>query len=118
MIKQFLDGEPDFVLDGEADDGHMLLELADQTDCDLVLIDRELPGLRMEDLIARLRTVRHPPIVVVMSSEVDHSRMLLKAGADAFLSKSIQPEWLLDTLYKYALQLNIEEDLQENSSLQ
>jgi hypothetical protein len=41
------------------------------------------------------------PFVIVMSSEFEYSRMLLKAGADAFVSKGDEPEWLVDRLYKY-----------------
>jgi hypothetical protein len=36
-----------------------------------------------------------------MSSEFENSRMVLKAGADAFVSKADQPDWLLDTLQKF-----------------
>jgi hypothetical protein len=32
--------------------------------------------------------------------------MLLQAGADAFVSKGDHPEWLLDTLHRYAQRTN------------
>jgi hypothetical protein len=36
-----------------------------------------------------------------MSTKPEYGRMMLKAGADAFVSKSEQPEWLLETLKKF-----------------
>ena len=57
--------------------------------------------LYIEDLITRLHALEPPPIVVVMSSEVENSRKLLKAGADAFVSKGDEPDWLLETLQKF-----------------
>jgi hypothetical protein len=36
-----------------------------------------------------------------MGSRPEYGRMLLKAGADAFVSKSDQPDWLLETLQKF-----------------
>jgi DNA-binding NarL/FixJ family response regulator len=61
----------------------------------------DLPGELIEDLIGQVHTCVPRPIVVVMSSKPETSNMLLKAGADAFISKSDQPEWLFETLRKY-----------------
>jgi hypothetical protein len=36
-----------------------------------------------------------------MSAKSEQGNMLLKAGADAFVSKGDQPDWLLETLQKY-----------------
>jgi hypothetical protein len=37
-----------------------------------------------------------------MSSNNEDSRFMLKAGADAFLSKGERPDWLLTVLRQYA----------------
>ena len=68
---------------------------------DLALIDWELPGKPIEDLITELHACKPSPIVVVMGSQPEYGRMLLKAGADAFVSKGDQPDWLLETLEKF-----------------
>lgn len=101
-LRTALEEEPDFDLLGEAVDAEELLELAAKQNADLVLVDRELPGLPVEDLIARLHALEPRPFVIVMSSAFENSRTLLKAGADAFVSKEDQPDWLLDTLHRYA----------------
>jgi len=107
-LKTVLDEQPEFDLIGEALDAQSLLMLAEKHTPDLVLIDRELPGCPIEDLIDRLHALKPKPIVVVRSSEFQSSRVILNAGADAFVSKGDEPYWLLENLHKYAVQVNKE----------
>ncbi len=109
-LKVLLEEEPDFDLIGEAADVCDLLALAEKQTPDLVLVDKELPGDSSENMIARLHALEPIPIVVVMSSEIENSRVSLKAGADAFVSKGDQPDWLLEKLHKYAKQVKLKED--------
>jgi two-component system, NarL family, invasion response regulator UvrY len=109
MVRTLAAGEVDFDLVGEAVDTDGLFALAKNCPIDLALIDRELPGIHIEEIITRLHGVTPQPIIVVMSSEFEYSRMLLRAGADAFVSKSDQPDWLLDTLHKYARQVKMKD---------
>jgi two-component system nitrate/nitrite response regulator NarL len=104
-LKTSLEEQPDFDLIGEALDAQGLLILAKQHPADLVLVDGELPGISIWDLIARLHRLEPRPIVIVMSSEIEQSRVMLKAGADAFVSKG-EPDWLLEQLHRYADQVN------------
>ncbi len=100
-LKALLEEQSGFLLVGEATNSQCLLVLAVQHPADLILIDDDLPDLYLEDLIARLHALEPKPIVIVMSSEFANSRKVLKAGADAFVSKADQPDWLLETLQKY-----------------
>ena len=100
-LKTLLNEQPEFEIIGEAVDAEGLLALAEKHLPDLVLVDGELPGLYIEDLISRLHAIEPQPIVIVMSSESENSRKLLKAGADAFVSKGDEPDWLLETLQKF-----------------
>ena len=101
-LKTILEEEPEFDLIGEVADAEGLLTSVEEHTVDLVLVDRELPGHPIEDLIASLHALEPRPFVIVMSSEFEYSRMLLKAGADAFVSKGDDPNWLLNTLHRYA----------------
>lgn len=101
-LKTTLQEEPDLDIVGEAVDSEGLLSLAEKAAVDLVLVDRTLPGDPIEDLISRLQTLEPKPIIIVMSSNSEDSRKMLKAGADAFVSKGDQPDWLLETLRQYA----------------
>jgi DNA-binding NarL/FixJ family response regulator len=115
-IQQLFDEASDIDLVGLVVDAQSLLTLAENQPADLILIDRELPGLPIEEMIARLHAFEPSPIVVVMSKEPEYSLKLLKAGADAFMSKVEQPDWLLDTLNKYARQFK-KEDMSQNKRL-
>lgn len=96
-----LEEHPEFQLIGEAVDAGRLLSLAEKELADLVLIDCELPGMYFDDLITRLHALEPAPVIIVMSSEFEHGRRAFKAGADAFVSKTDDPGWLLETLQKF-----------------
>jgi DNA-binding NarL/FixJ family response regulator len=105
-LTTLLEEQPEFSIIGAVADAQELLLLVEEHTPDLVLIDGGLPGLRMEDLITRLHTLKPKPTVVVMSGEIEDGRKLLKAGADAFVSKAEAPDWLLETLQKYETRVN------------
>jgi two-component system, NarL family, nitrate/nitrite response regulator NarL len=100
-LKTMLEEQPELNLVGEAVNAQDLLMVANEHSADLFLVDKELPGCPTEDLIASLHTLLPRPIVIVMSSKIECSRVSLKAGADAFVSKEDQPDWLLEILYTY-----------------
>lgn len=101
-LKTLLDEEPGIEVIGEVVWAQQLQEMAATTGCDLVLLDRRLPGSETEDLIAGLHALEPKPIVIVMSSDTEDGRYMLKAGADAFLSKGEGPDWMLNILRQYA----------------
>jgi DNA-binding NarL/FixJ family response regulator len=100
-LKILLEEEPDLELAGEAVNAQELQLLAAESNADLVLMDRQLPGSQIEPLISALHALDRRPVVVVMSSDAEHGRLMLRAGADAFVSKGDQPDWLLQTLRQY-----------------
>ena len=100
-LNDLLSEQTEFEVIGEAVDGESLLLRASENPTDLVLIDCDLPGIRMEDLISGLHSIEPRPIVVVMSSKFEKSRVMLQAGADAYVSKSEQLQWLLESLKRY-----------------
>jgi DNA-binding NarL/FixJ family response regulator len=100
-LKMLLDEQPEFNVIGEAADAQELLLLAENHPADLIIVDGELPGCYIEELITKLHGLHPKPIVIVMSTENVNSRKLLNAGADAFVSKANTPDWLLDVLWKY-----------------
>jgi two-component system, NarL family, nitrate/nitrite response regulator NarP len=107
-LKMLLEEHPEFDMVGEAMDSPGLLVLAQRNSADLILVDIELPGMHINDLIARLHALKPRPIIMVMSSKPDDNRPLLNAGADAFVCKTDRPDWLLDKLFQYAEQVRKE----------
>jgi DNA-binding NarL/FixJ family response regulator len=100
-LKTILQEKSKFEIAGEVTNAEDLLALATGNPPDLALIDWELPGRAIEDLITDLHACDPKPIVVVMGSKPEYGRMLLKAGADAFVSKGDDPIWLLEALQKF-----------------
>jgi len=115
-LKLLLDEQPEFDIISEAREAQGLLLLAGERRADLVLVDQDLPGLGINDLIARLHELAPGLIIIIMSSKPECSTPLLEAGADAFISKVDQPDWLLEKLYKYAKQVDRKEDADRNES--
>lgn len=86
---------------GQVADANNLIALALDKSPDLVLIDSELPGQPIAQTIAALHLCRPRPVVIAMSSKPELGRKLLQAGADVFVSKTDQVDWLIETLQKY-----------------
>ncbi len=81
----------------EACDGQEALEKLRQVPVDAVLMDMNMPRLRGDALLARLRRERPDLPVIIMSSEGDGARMkVLRLGASSFLSKPFRPAQLKD----------------------
>jgi DNA-binding NarL/FixJ family response regulator len=104
-LKTILQETPELEVIGEAVDAESLLALVTIRAPDLILLDNELPGRVIEDLISDLHAFPSRPVLVGMSTKPENGRMMLKAGADAFVSKSDQPDWLLETLQKFEQRL-------------
>ena len=100
-LRTMLEEQPEFEVVGVVEDAQSLIVLATNHTADLFLVDRKLPGSPIEELIDSLHALDPRPFVIVMSSEFEYSRMLLKAGAEAFVSKGDRPDWLLETLLKF-----------------
>jgi DNA-binding NarL/FixJ family response regulator len=103
-------GEKDeFDLVGVVEDAQSLNAFGENHTADLYLIDRELPGSPIDEIIFSLHALVPRPFVIVMSSASEYSGMMLKAGADAFVSKSDQPDWLIETLHKFEKKMRNED---------
>ena len=109
-LKTLLQETPEIEVIGETDNSQALLIQAENNSPDLILVDMELPGEPIADLITNLHSLTPKPIVVVMSIKPENGRFMLKAGADAFVSKSDQPDWLLSTLIMYQKRLEKKTD--------
>jgi DNA-binding NarL/FixJ family response regulator len=103
-LKTRLNEEPGISIIGEASDSETLLRLGRAQLVDLILMDGELPGSRIDLLITQLHNLTPKPKVIVMDSNPEYGRKYLRAGADAFVSKGDEPEWLFETLRRLTTQ--------------
>jgi DNA-binding NarL/FixJ family response regulator len=93
-----LDEEPAFEVVAEAADALGLLRIQAQEPAELILIDWELPGLSLPQLLHLLRYQRQQLLIVAMSSNPVSRQPALEAGVDAFVDKSQAPDQVLATL--------------------
>ena len=83
---------------GEAANAEGLLAQIEATCPDLVLLDWDLPGVPMVDLLSALNNTCPALSVIALSWRLEIEHTALDAGADAFVSKADPPEQLLATI--------------------
>jgi len=78
--------------------GEAALERLREQKPDLMIVDYYLPGLRGDELCRRVKMNFHArgiPILMLTGHGLEHEKRGLKAGADDYLSKQVDPEILL-----------------------
>jgi DNA-binding NarL/FixJ family response regulator len=100
-LRTMLQEMPKITVIGSAVNSVELFALVKAQTPDLVLIDQGFPGSPLENLIQDLHEYDPRPIVVVMGTKQENRRTMLDSEADAFVSKTEQPEWLMDVLTHY-----------------
>jgi len=99
-----LENEDDLEIVGCAETGSQVLPLVQQTQPDLVVLDLRMPGMDGLTCIKLLRE-RFPKVGTVVLSGMDSDDTIdavLRAGANAFISKSVDPAALADALRRAA----------------
>ena len=101
-IELALKDEPEFEIVGRAESGSRLVPLVQRTQPDIILLDLLMPGIDGLTCIKLLRK-RFPWIRTVVLSAQDSNDVIeavLEAGADAFVSKAVDPRALGDALLR------------------
>ena len=99
-----LENENDMEIVGCAETGSQVLPLVQQTQPDLVVLDLRMPGMDGLTCIKLLRE-RFPDVATAVLSGIDSDETIeaaLRAGANAFISKSVDPAALADALRQAA----------------
>ncbi len=94
-LRTLLERQPGIEVVGEARNGPDLRAQLEPACPDLVLLDWELPGESSLETLSNLRTMRPAPRVIALSGRSEARQAALRAGVDAFVSKSDPPERLL-----------------------
>lgn len=94
-LRLLLEQEPDFEIVVEAADATGLLAAVVDKQPDLLLLDWELPGLPVLQLLRLLRYEQPAINVIAMSSLPEACRDALDAGVHTFVNKSAPPQHVL-----------------------
>ncbi len=88
-LRTLLAAELDFLVLGEAADGWEAITLVEQLQPAVLVVDLMMPGLGGLEVIRRVRSLRIPPLVVVLSMHADEAyvRDALRSGAAAYVLK-------------------------------
>jgi DNA-binding NarL/FixJ family response regulator len=97
-LRLLLEQQPGWRVTGEAEDAQLLLDHIRLGCPDLVLLDWELPGMPVTELLATIRRACPRLRVVFMSSKDELRQAALQAGADIFAYKADPPEKLLELI--------------------
>ena len=84
----------------EADSAEACFEIIDNNIVDLVIMDLGLPGINGIDATKKIRSSNSEIKIVVLTSHNDRQEVLnsLKAGANAYCSKEINPKRLIQVV--------------------
>jgi DNA-binding NarL/FixJ family response regulator len=96
----FFKCDPELAIVGESSDGSSLLAQVKAVQPDLLLIDWDLPGNSIADLIKWIKEADKPTRVIVLSRNQQSEKAALAAGADALVSKTRSANSLLDVLHR------------------
>ena len=103
-IQLMFSEEPGLNIIGSASDSEGFLALIKSTHPDLALVDWDLPGVNIEDLIRKVKSIETETklsLIVLGKPRTKHAAV--QAGADDYLVKGDPPDMMLDALR----QLNI-----------
>jgi DNA-binding NarL/FixJ family response regulator len=95
-----LSQQTDFILVGEATDGHQAIEQASELKPDMVLMDVGMPGMDGIEATQTLKALLPQTRVVMLTSHTDETEIIaaLSSGADAYCIKGTDVEALASAI--------------------
>ena len=91
-LRLLLEQDPSLTVVGEAAEADDLLAQVGADCPDLLLLDWELPGGTVAELVTELRAQCPELVIIALSSRPEARRADLKVGADGFISKGSPPQ--------------------------
>lgn len=103
-VRQLLDMDDSLVCVGEAPDGETALAMIREQQPDMVLLDIGMKSMGGIETLQRLRAIdRETRVIMLTVSDNDEDVIAaLRAGADGYLLKDMEPEAMLDRLREAA----------------
>lgn len=101
-LKRILNEEIDMKVVGEADNGNEVVKGISETDCDILLLDLNIPGRKGVELIEKIKKKRPKIQILILSisPEDKFALPLLKAGASGYLCKDSALNELVNAIRK------------------
>ena len=100
-LRDVLETDPGLQVVGEAANGEVAFQMAEDVRPDVMLIDINLPDINGLQVTRRIRA-KQPDIKVIVVTgydDVEQAFHAIRAGASAYCAKDITPETLIQTIY-------------------
>ena len=94
-LELLLSEEPGIKILGGASDSEGFLALVKSTCPDLAMLDWDLPGRPVEEVLDQTKLFELQPKLIILGRHPDSKNEALRAGADAYVDKGEPPEKLL-----------------------
>jgi DNA-binding NarL/FixJ family response regulator len=95
-MQLLLSEEPGVRVIGSASNASGLLALIDSTTPDLVLMDEDLPGKTILELLTEIAACKAPPKIVLLGAETSMSNDFAQTGVKYYIQKGDPPEELVN----------------------
>lgn len=101
-LKQILNNETDIKVVGEAENGNEVIRGISETDCDILLLDLNIPGKKGQDLIEEVKKKKPKLQILILSisPEDKFALPLLRAGASGYVCKDSALRDLVQAIQK------------------
>ena len=100
-LRDVLETDPGIQVVGEAANGEVAFQMAEDVEPDVMLIDINLPDVNGLQVTRQIRA-KQPEIKVIVVTGYDDAEQAfhaIRAGASAYCAKDITPETLIQTIY-------------------
>jgi two-component system invasion response regulator UvrY len=99
-LRRILEDEAGMEVTGEAENAQETLNLASDKECDVLVLDIEMPGRSGLDVLKELkkRQPKLPVLVLSIHPEEQFAVRVLRAGAVGYLTKESAPEELIKAI--------------------
>jgi two-component system response regulator NreC len=99
-LKLLIDQQPDMQVAYEADDGKMAIQLAAESDVDVIVMDISMPGMNGLVATRKLKQLLPDAVIVTLTRHGDDAYLqeLLRAGVSGYVLKQSEPRELLQAI--------------------
>ncbi len=104
-LSVWVSSQPGWEIAGEAGDADDLWDKLNQLAPGVVILDRDLPSLPAEELVARVRQTSKGIAIILLTTGPLERRQADTLDADFYVSKVDPPDRMLDTILKAKFQL-------------
>lgn len=119
LVRLMLEGETQFEIVGEAEDGLAAIKLAQKLEPDIILMDIRMPDKNGLDAAKEIKASLGKVKIIMLTAYDDfhYAREAISGKASAYLLKPIDQEELLETLSRTARELE-EENIEKQKQAQ